>query len=179
MWFAVLKQELNSPQPLRETVSELRLMEPAWSSPIVHRESSVLLQMLPDGPLTARLAFPAAEILEIATANRAHRFDLTNDVKLSEDGLVLKVTKPGMIDPIKAADLFLLLFLNSYSSWPAPEQLPSWPGRWFHDRDIEITYRRREMPARPTRLRRPFAPPRRKAGKPICWASAATASQPA
>ena len=149
MWFAVLKQQVNAPRPLRETVSELKLLEPAWSSPIVHRESSVLLRMRPDGPITARLAFPASDILEIVTADRRHRFDLKTDVKLSDDGLTLTVTRPGSIVPIDASDFFPAKDTpNSYRHRVGhlDQNLLYRPGRWFHDHDIEITYRRQKAP---------------------------------
>jgi hypothetical protein len=70
-------------------LSELKLLEPAWSSPVVRRECSILLQMRPDGPVTARLAFPASEILEVSTADGGHRFDPGSDLKLSGDGRVM------------------------------------------------------------------------------------------
>lgn len=173
MWFAVLKKELSSPRPLRETVSELRLLEPAWASLVVHRESSVLLQMRPDGPITARLAFPAAEIFEIISADRRQWFDLNADVKLSENGLDLTVLKPGTIEPIKAADFFPPKDApNSYRHRLGhPEQnLLYRPGRWFHDRNVEITYRRREpaiLPEKKADTLLPKTLARLKAGQPL------------
>lgn len=58
---------------------ELHLLEPATSSPIVHRESSILLRKTKDGPLVARLAFPADEIMEVASATRQHKFAVGTD----------------------------------------------------------------------------------------------------
>jgi lysophospholipase L1-like esterase len=147
LWFAVLKRQVNSRLP------ELKLLAPAWSSAVVQRESSVLLQMRPGGPATARLAFPAAEVLEVSTAGRTHRFDLGSDLKLSDDGLVVTFLKPGPVEPIKASDLFPPKDSpNSYRHRTGhPDQnLLYRPGRWFHDRNVEITYRRREVPAAPT-----------------------------
>ena len=146
MWTEVLKKNLTDPRKLEEMLPELHLLEPAWLSPVVHRESSVLLQQKEDGPITARLGFPAAEIVEIATADRRHRFD-PSEVSLSDDGLSLAFTKPHPIEPIPGRMLFVPK--GSPQSYPSrvghPDQsLMYHPGRWFHDRNVEITYRRRD-----------------------------------
>ena len=148
LWLAVLKRELDVPRPVRERLEELKLLEPAWASPVVYRESSVLMLTKPDSPPTTRLAFPAAEVLEVATADGRHRFDI-GDVTLSKDGLLLTVAKPSPVEPIKAADLFPPKDSpNSYRHRTGhPDQnLLYRPGRWFHDHNIEVTYRRRETP---------------------------------
>lgn len=135
---------------LREFLPELKLLEPVWSAPVVHRESSVVLQMRPDGPLTARLAFAAAEVLEIATADRKHRFDVARDATLSADGLVLTFSPSDHLQPIRASEFFPPKDApNSYRHRTGrPEQnLLYRPGRWFHDHDLEITYRRRTTDA--------------------------------
>jgi len=172
MWFAVLKEHVDAPPRLRETISQLKLLAPAWSSRVVHRESSVLLRMRAGGPATARLAFPAAEILEVATADRRHRFDLKGDVKLSDDGLTLTLAKPGPIVPIEAADRFPPKDApHSYRhrTGHLDQNLLYRPGRWFHDRDIEITYRRREAPAESSKAvgTLPKTLARLRAGKPL------------
>ncbi len=145
MWVEVLKKNLMSLRKVEETLSDVHLLTPAWASPVVHRESSVLLQLKADGPVTARLAFPASEILEIATAERRHRFDLS-EVPLSKDGLVLTFPKPNPVEPIPGSALFVPKGSpQSYASRVGhpDESLMFHPGRWFHDRNVEITYRRR------------------------------------
>jgi len=144
MWVEVLKKNLTSSRKLEETLSELHLLEPAWASPIVYRESSVLLQLKADGQITARLAFPVAGILEITTADRRHRFD-PSDVSLSKDGLTLTFPKADPIEPILASAMFVPKGSpQSYASRVGHpnESLIHRPGRWFHDRNVEITYRR-------------------------------------
>jgi len=51
MWAEVLKKNLNAPRKVEETLADLHLLTPAWASPVVHRESSVLLQMKDGGRL--------------------------------------------------------------------------------------------------------------------------------
>jgi lysophospholipase L1-like esterase len=151
MWFAVLKERLRTPPSAQEALHallpELKLLEPVWSAPVVHRESSVVLQLKPDGPLTARLAFPAAEVLKIEAADRKHRFDVARDALLSDDGLTLTFAPSDHLQPIRADEFFPPKDApNSYRHRTGrPEQnLLYRPGRWFHDHNLEITYRRRE-----------------------------------
>ncbi|HEY3788951.1 MAG TPA: GDSL-type esterase/lipase family protein, partial [Urbifossiella sp.] len=145
LWVEVLKKELKRPSSIEETLADLHLLDSIWTSPIVHRESSILLQEKPGDPIIARLAFPAAEILEIASADRRQRFD-RRDVLLSKDGLTLTFAKPQPIEPILGRQLFVPK--GSPQSYSARVGLPDeslmyHPGRWFHDRNVEITYRRR------------------------------------
>ena len=150
LWFAAAWQELNRPRPdhetLLETIDELKLHEPAWASPVVLRESSILLRADDNAPPVARLAFPAAEILEIASADRQHRFELGRDVTLDEDRQTLRFSDTRSVSAIRAQELFPPEGApNSYRHRvDHPDQnLLYNPGRWFHDRDIEITYRRK------------------------------------
>jgi acyl-CoA thioesterase-1 len=147
LWVKVLKEHIATAGPVHEPVSRLHLLDPAWASPVVYRESSVLLRDTKDGPPTARLAFPAAEVLEVATADR--RFD-PHDFSLSADGLTITFTDPGLVEPVRTADLFPPKDApNSYRHRVGhPDQnLLYHAGRWFHDRDVEVTYRRRDKPA--------------------------------
>ncbi|QDU19237.1 GDSL-type esterase/lipase family protein [Urbifossiella limnaea] len=144
MWAAVLAKHLTAPPRVEESLADLRLLTPAWAAPVVHRESSVLLT--DNGPATARLAFPAAEVLEVATADRRHRFD-RDTFTLSKDGLTLTFPAPGPVPPIALASVFVPK--GSPQSYAArvghPDQsLLYRPGRWFHDRNVEVTYRRRD-----------------------------------
>ncbi|HYH68630.1 MAG TPA: GDSL-type esterase/lipase family protein [Urbifossiella sp.] len=146
MWAAVLAKHLTAPRRIEETLADLRLLTPAWAAPVVHRESSVLLTATDAGPPTARLAFPAAEVLEVVSADRRHRFD-RDSFTLSKDGLTLAFTATGPVPPIQLASVFVPK--GSPQSYAArvghPDQaLVHRPGRWFHDRDVEVTYRRRD-----------------------------------
>lgn len=145
MWFETIKAHLAQPPSLFDRLGELSLIEPAWASPAVRRESSVLLKSK-DGPATARLAFPAAELTEVSTADRQHLFA---DAKLSADGLTVTFAKTDPLQAISVEDLFPPKDSpNSYKHRLGhPEQnLLYRPGRWFHDRNVEITYRRRDLP---------------------------------
>ncbi len=171
MWVEVLKKNLNSPRKVEETLAALHLLAPAWASPVVHRESSVLLQMKDGGPITARLAFPAVEVVEVATADRRHRFDRAA-VTLSKDGLTLTFTKPDPVEPIPGRVLFVPK--GSPQSYMArvghpDESLMYHPGRWFHDRNVEVTYRRREEKLAPLEVvgSLPKTAARLKAGEPL------------
>ena len=153
LWLAVLKPYLHAPPSVHENLPALKLLEPVWSSPVVHRESSVLLKMKPDGPAVARLAFPAAEVLEVATADRQHRFEIGRDFALSADGLALIFTRTDPVIPIAAAELFPPKDSpNSYRHrvGQPDANLLYRPGRWFHDHNIEVTYRRKVTPAAPS-----------------------------
>lgn len=171
MWVEVLKKNLNAPRKAEETLADLNLLAPAWASPVVHRESSVLLQMKDGGPITARLAFPAAEVVEVATADRRHRFDC-EAVTLSKDGLTLTFTKPEPVEPIPGRTLFVPK--GSPQSYAArvghpDESLMYHAGRWFHDRNVEVTYRRRDEKITPVEIvgSLPKTAARLKAGEPL------------
>lgn len=151
---------------------DLHLLEPAISSPIIHRESSILLKKTADGPLTARLAFPADEILEVSSATRQHRFVVGKDCTLADDKQTLVFTNAGPIAPLSIDDLFLPKDSpNSYrhrASNPDQNMLYR-PGKWFHERNVEITYRRspvsQQLPKITDLLPKTIA--RLKAGEPI------------
>lgn len=171
LWADVLTKHLTAPPSVEETLPDLHLLTPAWAVPVVHRESSVLLRTTADGPATARLAFPAAEVLEVATADRRHRFG-PGSFALSADRLTLTFAKADPVEPIPAAAMFVPK--GSPDSYAArvghpDESLMYHPGRWFHDRDVEVTYRRRDQPAAPAEVvgTLPRTAARLKAGDPI------------
>ncbi len=146
MWVEVIAKNLKSRRKLEEALPDLHLLSPAWASPMVYRESSVLLQMKPDGPIVARLGFPAAEIVEIAAASRRFDFD-RSEATLSKDELALTFKVPDPIGAIPGRELFVPKGSpQSYSARVGhpEESLMYHPGRWFHDRNVEITYRRRD-----------------------------------
>lgn len=59
--------------PPREAVIQslpgLHLLEPWWSSAVIYGDSTLPMQLDKNGPITGRLAFPAAEILAVKDAN--------------------------------------------------------------------------------------------------------------
>jgi len=125
---------------------DLHLLEPAWESEVVFRESTVLRIHDSSDVACARLAFSAAEILEIATANGATRI-AREQVEMSADGVTLKF--PGDLPVEAISDDAIYLPQDAPNSYrhrrDHPEQnLLYRPGRWFHDRNLEITYRRRK-----------------------------------
>lgn len=148
MWFATLLNHLQQPQSLHEaaieTIDQMYLLEPAWQSETVFRESSVLLQLDKNGTRMARLAFPASQILSVVSANSEIEFQAGRDFILQED----KQTLNWLADTpeaITSAQLFPSKDApNSYRHRAGnPDQnLLYSPGRWFHDHNIEITYRR-------------------------------------
>lgn len=144
--------QLFQPRPVHEAtfadLPELHLLEPAWHSPIVHRESSVWLQMERGGAIQARLAFPASEILSITSANGATKYQIDRDCTLSDDRQTLTWTGGGSIQPITAEQMFPAKDApHSYRHRASnPEQnLFYAPGKWFHEHNIEVTYRRAEF----------------------------------
>jgi len=146
MWVESIAKLLQSPASTAEQLPGWRLLEPAWRSEIVHGESSILLRDKADGPAVARLAFPAAEVQSVASANGRHRFS-PGTWTLSDDGLTLSFANPAPIPAVLAAELFPPKGSPmSYASRVGhPERnLMYHPGVWFHDRNIEVTYRRRE-----------------------------------
>jgi len=111
--------------------------------------------------------------LEVSTADRQYRYDIGHDTALANDGITLTFNKLGLIEPIKATDFFLPKDSpNSYRHRLGhPDQSMLYrPGRWFHDHNVEITYRRREViPAatKPLGDQLPKTLARLRAGKPI------------
>ena len=149
MWFAVLLQHVQQPRPLHEAVLEmlpkLALRQPAWQSELVSRESSVLLQLAPDGPIESRLAFPAAEIVSVEAADGSQKFELGKDYQLSDDKRRLVWKSPTKLEVITSAQMFPPKDApNSYRHRASnPEQNMFYaPGKFFHQHDVEVTYRR-------------------------------------
>lgn len=132
---------------LIEQLPGLHLLEPAWSSPVVYRESGVLL-VGADGVARLRLAFPAAEILEMRSADGSQQFSLGEGVSLDESRMNLVFEKSGTIEAIAEADRFLpkdspMSYRHRVGD---PETYLLYaPGRWFHDHNIEVSYRRADF----------------------------------
>jgi lysophospholipase L1-like esterase len=131
--------------PVREMLPGLHLLEPIWSSPVVHRESVIPLKLTDAGAIEGRLAFEVAEILEIKLANGARALELGRDVKLADDKRTLVFPADTALPVLTTSDLFPPTGTpNSYKHRVGhPEQnLLYAEGHWFHDRQIEVTYRR-------------------------------------
>lgn len=157
------------------TLPELHLLEPIWSSRVAWRESFALLQAKDDGPLLGRLAFSAAEIMTVKGANGEKVYQQGRDFRLAEDGLTLVFDKAAAAPFFKASDLFPPAGSpRSYAHRAGnPKQNVLYTsGRWFHDRQFEITYRRKpgEWPGHVPSLSEKSLPKtlaRLRAGKPL------------
>ena len=133
-------------------LSDMHLRSPAWKSPIVYRESSVLLQD-DQGANTARLAFPAAEVLQVRTALGVETFQEGTHWRLDQTRSVLEWIGQRPVKTIPMDQLFVPAGSpNSYKhrTGNPDEYLLYAPGKWFHERNIEITYRRADSIASPT-----------------------------
>ncbi len=124
--------------------------KPPWhqdgNTRIVFRESSILLQMNDEAPVEARLGFQATRILEVVAANGSHVFG-PNEYQISKDQRRLIFAKSGGVPVIKGKDLFPAPGSpNSYKHRVGhPDQNMLYgPGRWFHDRQVEVTYETEE-----------------------------------
>ena len=75
--FTGVIQAAEPPVGDRESVikmlPELHLLEPAWVSPVVYRESSILFQKDEKAPIIARLAFPPRSIRRMIPTCPQHR----------------------------------------------------------------------------------------------------------
>jgi acyl-CoA thioesterase-1 len=155
MWFAAISEQLDAPKStyLEQIpwLPSLCLREPTWKSPVVHRESSILIQD-GDSPPTARLAFPAIEILTVQLASRTSNsqpviYQEGVHWRRSENQSILEWIGPAACEPIRTDQLFVPEGApNSYKHRIGnPQQsLLYAPGKWFHERNLEITYRRSE-----------------------------------
>jgi len=147
MWSDILKSFIQKPVTFSNSTSrllaDLNLWAPCWSSDIVYRESSILLQEKAGATVMARLAFPAKEVLSVVTSSGSFIYSSKADYQLSPDGLNLEFKHYSPLEPIAVTDFFLAPDSpNSYKHRVGhPDQNMLYrPGRWFHDHDVEITY---------------------------------------
>ncbi|MBL8814800.1 MAG: hypothetical protein JNL58_02130 [Planctomyces sp.] len=152
MWFASIMQHVMNPQPdddrVASLLSEMNLSQAPWNSSLVWRESSILFKRDGNSLPVARLGFPAVKILEVRSADGRQRFSEGRHYRVSEDRLSLIFMDSGKTPVIAESDLFVPRDSpNSYRHRTSnPEQnLLYAPGRWFHDRNIEITYERADV----------------------------------
>ena len=140
---AAAAADVDRPDP--DGVGRWHLLAPPWNSETIYGESVTLLQDPPDGPLVGRLAFPVESILSIVSSNREQ--DLTDAPGLQVDREVGTFTLPADSQAPRIGVDQLYPPVDSPNSYKHrvghPEQaLLYGPGRWFHDHQIEVTYRR-------------------------------------
>ena len=148
-WLAVLllgTTTLSAEEPAKvEPLVDRHLLEPVWEGDVVQGESTVLLQEKDGGPLVGRLAFPVQEILSVRNSNREREYDVAKQVKLHANGTI-ELTVETQAPFVSMSELFKPT--DSPMSYKHrvghPEQsLLYGPGRWFHDHQVEVTYRRK------------------------------------
>ena len=149
MWGKVLLDRLKKTPTGIEAASfllpDMALMSPAWASEVVVRESCVLLQKDDDSPIEAKLAFQPAEILSVTSADRSYQYQVPEELKQSSGSNVLTFQSASPVQPIQDKDLYLPVGApHSYKHrmGNSEQNLLYRPGRWFHDHNIEVTYRR-------------------------------------
>lgn len=135
-------------KPFEEKLEDLHLDSPPWSSETVYRESIIPLQFEENGPITGRLAFEAAEVLAVRSADGKKTLKLGDSIQLAEDRRTLIFTPASDLPLIKQSEFF-----------PPPESPNSYrhrvdhpdqwmlyaQGHWWHDHQFEVTYRRSEV----------------------------------
>jgi acyl-CoA thioesterase-1 len=124
---------------------ELHLLEPVWASSRIHRESCIVTQQDDSSPLEAALAFTPSRILRIATADRQMEMDVTAVQR--DTSTPNRLLFPSDIPVQAVSHQQLYLPAGAPNSYPhrvnnPAEHLMYQPGRWFHDRNLEITYER-------------------------------------
>jgi acyl-CoA thioesterase I len=105
----------------------------------------VLLQQKDGEPLVGRLAFPAEEIIAVKSAEGTQSFTLGKDFEVGPEKRTLVFPATKSVKFIKQAELYVPTGSpDSYKHRVGhPEQsLMYHTGSWFHDRQIEVTYRR-------------------------------------
>lgn len=131
----------------RAMLPDLHLLEPVWKSPVCWRESTVLLQQEDGAPLIGRLAFEAAEIISVNSADGSRTFVAGQDFQLGEDRRTLVFASDAPVPFIRQSDQFPPTGSpDSYQHRAGhPDQgMLYHRGSWFHERQLEVTYRRVE-----------------------------------
>lgn len=121
-----------------------RLLEPFWDCEASHRESVLFVQEEGESHATARLFFPASEVLAIHSADGTTRYELGADVELSADGRQLTLTNDSRIPRLCAAELYPAAGSErsiSHKSGDPSRFVLFDNGHWFHDQQVEVTYR--------------------------------------
>jgi acyl-CoA thioesterase-1 len=149
MWHSVLAERISEiPTGIAAAsflLPDLHLMSPVWSADVVCRESCILRQSGVEQPIDVRLAFDCKSIHQIATADRRFQFSPAafsfnpahpRTIRFEHPEPVPVIDETALFPPADAA--------NSYRHrvGHSDQNLLYQPGRWFHDRNVEITYER-------------------------------------
>jgi hypothetical protein len=124
-------------------VARWHLLEPLWGSPVVQGESVLFVRETPESAPNARLLLPVAAMVRVARADGAMVFEEGKDYSVDASG-VLTLPAGSRIPFLQAAELF--------PASGSPKSLPHRVGdtkqavlfdneHWFHDQQIEVTYR--------------------------------------
>jgi acyl-CoA thioesterase I len=155
LWVATLYHDLTKNAPehwaVHAELNELKLRDYGWSESTIWNESSVALSTAGNQEATARLAFPAEKVLSVRSANRNVTFEKDKDYFVSEDGLTVTFKNLKGLPAIAETDLYKPAGApQSYRhrAGNPEENLLYAPGRWFHDRNVEITYKRPDEAAK-------------------------------
>ena len=132
------------------------LLHPVWLKPptgdaakdptadTIYSESITLLQHTVDGPLVGRTAYPIASIESVVSANRTADWTQVEGLKVNLQTGTIEIPVASGAPYISVDQLYPPVDSpNSYRHRVGhPEQaLLYGPGRWFHDHQIEVTYR--------------------------------------
>ncbi|MBM3953487.1 MAG: hypothetical protein FJ309_02495 [Planctomycetes bacterium] len=154
LWAGVLTERLQRPPKGIEAASwllpDLDLRAPPWASVVVSRESSVLRGVAAGTEARARLAYPAERIVAVTTAHEGTPIVAPGGFTHVAGSTEIRFHAPLPVPPILDADRYLPAGAeHSYRHRTGQPDINLLyrPGRWFHDRDVEITYRRVPGPA--------------------------------
>lgn len=123
------------------------LLAPIWSGDTVYGESAVLFQDQEDGAYVVRLAFPIHKLLTVQTSNRDVNIPL-DQIEFEVGGRELRIPASLKLNGLVRDKIYLPAESpGSYRHRVGhPDQWMLYgPGRWFHDRQIEITYERKKF----------------------------------
>ena len=129
-------------------VDKWHLLDRVWNSQVIYGESTVLLQETENTPLVGRLAFPVEEVISVCASNREHTYDISSGIQINRETGIFTFPADAEVPQIKANELFPPIDSpNSYKHRVGhPEQaLLYGPGRWFHEHQLEVTYRRKPL----------------------------------
>ena len=139
-------QDKPATKPPGEVVADLRLLDPPWRSSVAYRESTTPLRETDASPILGRLAFEAASIDKVTSADGARTYEIGKDVTLQPDGKTLEFTAESGV-PFLRYDEFYPEPQSPRSYRHRKDHPEQWmlysEGHWFHDRQIEVTYTRK------------------------------------
>ena len=144
--FAVSSPSVAQDKTPAAIVADLHLLEPVWSSMRVYRESTTPLRETDDAPILGRLAFEAASIEKVTSADGTRTYEVGKDVVLKDDGRTLEFTPSSKVPFIRYAEFYPapMAPMSYRHRKDHPEQWMLYgEGHWFHDRQIEVTYTRK------------------------------------